>query len=302
VALNCVANGRLLREGPFDRIWIQPAAGDAGGAVGAAFYGHHQVAERPRVANAPDGMGGAYLGPGYSDEEIGHYLDSRGYRHEVEDDPNRWAQRIAELVDQGKVVGLFVGRMEFGPRALGHRSIIGDARSPTMQSTMNLKIKYRESFRPFAPAVLAERAAEYFGIDVESPYMMLVAGVRDELHTNGSGAHAEDLREWVNEVRSGIPAVTHVDHSARLQTVSREQSPEFHSILSAFDALTGCPVMINTSFNVRGEPIVCTPEDAYRCFMRTEMDHLVLGSHLLDKADQPEWTEDARWQEDYILD
>jgi carbamoyltransferase len=209
---------------------------------------------------------------------------------------------VAELIAAGKVVGLFVGRMEFGPRALGHRSIVGDARSPTMQSTMNLKIKYRESFRPFAPAVLAERAAEYFELDVESPYMMLTAPVAERLRTANGRPRSGDLREWVNEVRSEIPAVTHVDYSARLQTVNRRDSPEFHAILSAFDEQTGCPVVINTSFNVRGEPIVCTPEDAYRCFMRTEMDHLVLGGHVLDKADQPPWTEDERWQEDLILD
>ena len=209
---------------------------------------------------------------------------------------------MAELIAAGKVVGLFMGRMEFGPRALGHRSIVGDARSPTMQSTMNLKIKYRESFRPFAPAVLAERAADWFELDGESPYMMLTAPVSERLRSANGQPRSSDLREWVNEVRSEIPAVTHVDYSARLQTVNRRDSPEFHAILTAFDELTSCPVVINTSFNVRGEPIVCTPEDAYRCFMRTEMDYLVLGGHVLDKADQPAWTEDERWQEDLILD
>jgi carbamoyltransferase len=303
VALNCVANGRLLREGPFDRMWIQPAAGDAGGAVGAALHGWYQIAGNPREPDATtDGMSGAYLGPEYSDEEIGRYLRWHGYPGEEIRDPDQWARRIAELVADGRVVGLFVGRMEFGPRALGHRSIIGDPRSSAMQSIMNLKIKYRESFRPFAPSVLAERASEVFDIDVESPYMMLVADVREHLRKPASVARGDDLRAWVNDVRSDIPAVTHVDYSARLQTVRREQSPEFHAVLRAFEQLTGCPVLINTSFNVRGEPIVCTPEDAYRCFMRTEMDHLVLGSWLLDKADQPEWTEDARWQEDYVLD
>jgi len=303
VALNCVANGRLLREGPFDRIWIQPAAGDAGGALGAAFYGWHQIADGPRAAGRTnDGMRGAYLGPSFSDEEIGSYLRWHGYPHEHVGERQGWARRVAELIAAGKVVGLFVGRMEFGPRALGNRSIVGDARSPTMQSTMNLKIKYRESFRPFAPAVLAERASEYFELDVESPYMMLVAEVRERLRAANGRPPSGDLREWVNEVRSEIPAVTHVDYTARLQTVNRRDSPEFHAILSAFDELTGCPVVINTSFNVRGEPIVCTPEDAYRCFMRTEMDHLVLGGHILDKSDQPEWAEDARWQEDLVLD
>jgi len=303
VALNCVANGRLLREGPFDRIWIQPAAGDAGGALGAAFYGWHQIADGPRAAGRTnDGMRGAYLGPSFSDEEIGSYLRWHGYPHEHVGERQGWARRVAELIAAGKVVGLFVGRMEFGPRALGNRSIVGDARSPTMQSTMNLKIKYRESFRPFAPAVLAERASEYFELDVESPYMMLVAEVRERLRAANGRPPSGDLREWVNEVRSEIPGVTHVDYTARLQTVNRRDSPEFHAILSAFDELTGCPVLINTSFNVRGEPIVCTPEDAYRCFMRTEMDHLVLGGHILDKSDQPEWAEDARWQEDLVLD
>jgi carbamoyltransferase len=303
VALNCVANGRLLREGPFDRLWIQPAAGDAGGAVGAALYAWYQIADHPRPRNgAADDMNGAYLGPDFSDEEIERYLRYNHYPHEAEPDAARWARRIAELVADGRVVGLFVGRMEFGPRALGHRSILGDARSPAMQSIMNLKIKYRESFRPFAPAVLAERAADYFDLDVESPYMMLVAQVREHVRTSNGRSSSDDLRKWVNEVRSEIPAVTHVDYSARLQTVNREQSPEFHAILSAFDELTGCPVMINTSFNVRGEPIVCTPEDAYRCFMRTEMDHLVLGSHLLDRTEQPAWSENERWQEDLVLD
>jgi carbamoyltransferase len=303
VALNCVANGRLLREGPFDRIWIQPAAGDAGGAVGAALSGWHQITGHERVADGvTDGMAGAYLGPEFSDEEIARYLRWNGYPADHVDDMGRWASRIAELAADGKVVGLFVGRMEFGPRALGHRSIIGDPRSPAMQSIMNLKIKYRESFRPFAPAVLAERASEVFDIDVESPYMMLTAPVSEALRAQNGHRRDDDLRAWVNEVRSELPAITHVDYSARLQTVDRERSPRFHAILSAFEQLTGCPVLINTSFNVRGEPIVCTPEDAYRCFMRTEMDHLVLGGHLLDKAAQPEWAEDARWQEDLILD
>jgi carbamoyltransferase len=247
-------------------------------------------------------MGGAYLGPEYSDEEIAAYLRSGGYPSTRIEDRAERAEQIARLVADGKVVGLFSGRMEFGPRALGHRSILGDPRSPTMQSVMNLKIKYRESFRPFAPAVLAERAGDWFDIDVESPYMMLVAPLAQRLRAANGNPHGDDLREWVNEVRSAIPAVTHVDYSARLQTVNADQSPEFHAILSAFDALTGCPVMINTSFNVRGEPIVCTPEDAYRCFMRTEMDALVLGGHILDKAAQPAWAEGEEWRADYVLD
>ena len=224
VALNCVANGRLLREGPFERIWVQPAAGDAGGALGAALYGWHQMEGNPREPGGHDGMQGAYLGPGYSDEEIGRYLEAEGYPAERIRDEEEWARRIAELVADGKVVGLFTGRMEFGPRALGHRSIIGDARSPEMQSIMNLKIKYRESFRPFAPAVLAERAQEFFDIPVESPYMMLVASVQEHLWS-ANGREHDDIRSWIGEVRSEIPAVTHVDHSARLQTVNREQSP-----------------------------------------------------------------------------
>ena len=247
-------------------------------------------------------MAGSYLGPAFSDNEIEEYLRSHDYPYRAIRDPKRWATSVAECVADEKVVGLFLGRMEFGPRALGHRSIVGDARSVDMQSTMNLKIKYRESFRPFAPAVLAERASEYFDIDVESPYMMLVAPLCQS-HRNDTGApHPEDLRDWVNDIRSDLPAITHVDYSARLQTVNREQSPEFHSIISAFEELTGCPVIINTSFNVRGEPIVCTPEDAYRCFMRTEMDHLVLGHLLLDKLEQPAWTEDKEWREDLVLD
>ncbi len=309
VALNCVANGRLLREGPFERIWVQPAAGDAGGAVGAALYGWHQVLHQPRAAGAEaDGMAGAYLGPAFPDDEIEAYLRHHGYPYERIDDRTAWAERIAAHVASGEVVGLFTGRMEFGPRALGHRSIIGDPRSPTMQSVMNLKIKYRESFRPFAPAVLAEHAAEWFDLDAESPYMLLVAPVREERCTpaNGRGGRptgdGEDLLAWVNEVRSAIPAVTHVDRSARVQTVSADRSPDFHAVLRAFHRRTGCPVLINTSFNVRGEPIVCTPVDAYRCFMRTEIDRLVLGSCILDKRAQPAWHDDGAWRHELTLD
>jgi carbamoyltransferase len=305
VALNCVANGRLLREGPFERIWLQPAAGDAGGALGAALYAWHHIGDHPRVTDdRTDAMAGAYLGPQYPDDEIESYLRLNGYPFERFDDRSVWAKRIAHAIADGKVVGLFIGRMEFGPRALGHRSIIGDARSADMQSIMNLKIKYRESFRPFAPSVLAERASEFFDIDTESPYMLLVAPVRDSLRRAPVGDRRErdDLRTWVNEVRSDIPAVTHVDYSARVQTVSPRQCADYSAVLEAFDELTGCPVIINTSFNVRGEPIVNTPVDAYRCFMRTEMDELVLGSFVLDKAKQPEWTETGSWRDDYVLD
>jgi len=306
VALNCVANGVLLREGPFERLWIQPAAGDAGGAVGAALYGWHQILDNSReVDGVHDQMQGAYLGPRFGGDEVAAWLDERGYPYERLTGSAR-AERIARAIADGDVVGLLQGRMEFGPRALGHRSIIGDARSPAMQSIMNLKIKYRESFRPFAPAVLDDQASKYFDIEpgIESPYMLLVADVRPELRVDDTHdpERSADLRTWVNEVRSSIPAVTHVDYSARLQTVARETSPEFHAIIEAFDRLTGCPVVINTSFNVRGEPIVCTPEDAYRCFMRTEMDTLVLEDCILRKRDQPEFADTGDWEVDFILD
>jgi carbamoyltransferase len=306
VALNCVANGRLLREGPFENLWIQPAAGDAGGAVGAALYGWHQILGEPReVDEVHDGMQGAYLGPRFGADEIATWLDDRGYPYERLSGAPR-AERIARAIADGDVVGLLQGRMEYGPRALGHRSIVADPRSPAMQSIMNLKIKYRESFRPFAPAVLDDHASKWFEIEpgVESPYMLLVADVRPELRVDDGheGTRDADLREWVNEVRSTIPAVTHVDYSARLQTVARETSPEFHAVIEAFEQLTGCPVVINTSFNVRGEPIVCSPEDAYRCFMRTEMDTLVLEDCILTKAAQPPFADDAAWEVDFVLD
>jgi carbamoyltransferase len=306
VALNCVANGKLLRDGPFDRIWIQPAAGDAGGAVGAAYYGWHQVLDNPRRADGVhDAMQGAYLGPQFASDEIAAWLDANGYPYERLSGKAR-ARRVAACMARGEVVGMLQGRMEFGPRALGHRSIIGDPRSSSMQSTMNLKIKYRESFRPFAPAVLDDQASKVFEIEpgIESPYMLLVAGVRPELRTvpDAEPARSADLRTWVNEVRSTLPAITHVDYSARLQTVAPDTSPQFHAVIEAFDELTGCPVVINTSFNVRGEPIVCTPEDAYRCFMRTEMDTLVLEDCILSKGDQPEFADAGGWQHDFVLD
>jgi carbamoyltransferase len=245
-------------------------------------------------------MRGAYLGPSFGDDEIAAWLTARGLSgHEIASAD--WARTIAAEIAAGKVVGLLQGRMEFGPRALGGRSIIGDARSPAMQSIMNLKIKYRESFRPFAPSCLEERVGEYFEIDRPSPYMLLVADVRRERRNARNGA-ASPIRERIHQVRSDIPAVTHVDYSARLQTVSRETNPRYWELIRAFEELTGCAVIINTSFNVRGEPIVCTPEDAYRCFMRTEMDRLVLGSFLLRKEEQPPWTEPKDWREDYVLD
>ena len=286
VALNCVANARLRRDGPFEELWVQPAAGDAGGAVGAALYGWHQIADGPRTPTpGRDQMQGTYLGPRFDSDEIAAWLDEEGLPH-TRLAPGERADRVAELVAEGKVVGLFQGRMEFGPRALGHRSIIGDPRDPELQSRMNLKIKYRESFRPFAPSVLAERAGEWFDLDGLSPHMMFTAPVHPD-HRRDPGEAPDDVRDWVNQVRSDIPAVTHVDGSARLQTVSAEEAPDFHAMLAAFEARTGCPVLVNTSFNVRGEPIVCTPEDAYACFARTEMDALVLEDCVLLREEQP---------------
>jgi len=302
VALNCVANGKLLREGPFKDIWIQPAAGDAGGAVGAALLGWHQYLGNVRVASPEDSMKGAYLGPEFSDSEIKEYLDMQAIpfksvsRSEI-------PEQVADLIANEKVVGWFQGRMEFGPRALGARSILGDARSPRMQSIMNLKIKFRESFRPFAPSVLAEKAKEYFDIDRTSPYMLLVADV--------APAHRLPMREQEDAlfgidklkiIRSSIPAVTHVDYSARIQSVHKETNPLYHALIAAFQKKYHCPVIINTSFNVRGEPIVCTLEDAYRCFMRTEMDYLMLGPYLLDKKEQKPLTKDDDWQNEFALD
>ncbi len=304
VALNCVANGKLLREGIFDDIFIQPAAGDAGGALGAAlavWYG--ELGGQRAVDGVHDALGGSYLGPEFSAEQIGAYLDAQGYPYTRLDDDAAWAAHLAHILATEHVVGLFQGRMEFGPRALGHRSIIGDPRSPKMQSVMNLKIKYRESFRPFAPSCLEERVGEYFEIDRPSPYMLLVAPVKAERCLPLAGDERElDLMEWVNRPRSDLPAITHVDHSARIQTVSRHASPRYHGLISAFEAETGCGVIINTSFNVRGEPIVCTPEDAYRCFMRTEMDYLSLGPFVLDKKAQPRWEEAADWRDEFVLD
>jgi len=303
VALNCVGNGRLLREGPFKRLWIQPAAGDAGGAVGVALAVHHKVLGEPRrVAAAGDGMAGSYLGPAYPDAEIREFLDGVGATYEYLPTA-RMLDRAAELLAGEKVVGWFQGRMEFGPRALGARSILGDPRSPRMQSVMNLKIKYRESFRPFAPSVLREHVAEWFDLDADSPYMLLVAPVSDQ-HRIAMTAEQERLFgiERLNVPRSGIPAVTHVDYSARIQTVHRDTNPLYHALLERFLDRTGCPVVVNTSFNVRGEPVVCSPRDAWLCFMRTEMDALVIGSFVLLKADQKALENDADWRQQYELD
>lgn len=293
VALNCVANGRLLREGPFEEIWIQPAAGDAGAALGAALDAHHIHFGAPRQVepNARSPQGGSYLGPGYSRPEIEAFLESYGYPFRALADSER-AEAIAAELAQGKVVGHFSGRSEFGPRALGNRSILGDPRNPEMQATLNLKIKFRESFRPFAPTVLRERVAEFFELDADSPYMLLVAPVRPERRLPFRKDPAADVLDLVRIPRSDIPAVTHVDYSARIQTLVREDNPDYYDLIAAFDRRTGCPVVVNTSFNVRGEPIVNTPREAYRCFMRTNMDVLVLGHCILHKEDQPPFPEE----------
>ncbi|MBS0015202.1 MAG: carbamoyltransferase [Arthrospira sp. SH-MAG29] len=335
VALNCVANGRLLREGPFKDIWIQPAAGDAGGALGAALAVWYQYCEQPRLVKQPvtieneieleaaagtetavatitprvipstapaDMMKGSYLGPSFSNSDIQDYLNSIDakymYLADVELMP-----RLAEILADGNVVGWFQGRMEFGPRALGGRSIIGDPRNTKMQSVMNLKIKYRESFRPFAPSVLAERVADYFEHNTHSPYMLMVAPVKESRRIPMTSEQEQLFGiEKLNIPRSEIPAITHVDYSARIQTVHPETNPRYHSLISHFEQLTGCGLLVNTSFNVRGEPIVCTPEDAYRCFMRTEMDYLVLENYLLAKTSQTPWSQDESWKNEFELD
>lgn len=303
VALNCVANGRILREGIFDDLWIQPAAGDAGGSLGAALLAWHKVLGGDRVViKGKDTQKGSYLGPSFSDEEVETFLKINQIPFEKHAETEIPAL-IADLLIQGRVIGWFQGRMEFGPRALGARSIIGDARLPSMQAQMNLKIKFRESFRPFAPSVMIEKVSEYFDIDRESPYMLLVADVRKDKQRKMT-SREEQL--WgidkLNVSRSTIPAVTHVDYSARIQTVSKETNPLYHATIEEFYRKTDCPVIINTSFNVRGEPIVCSPEDAYRCFMRTHMDCLVMGSYVLDKKKQPEWKDDVDWKQEFELD
>jgi len=286
VALNCVANGKVLRDGKFDHIWIQPAAGDAGGAVGAALAAFHQFKGGARSVAASDGMSGAFLGPEFSQSEIERRLAEAGARFSVLNEDEMIEATAKALADQF-AVGWFQGRMEFGPRSLGARSILGDPRSPAMQKNLNLKVKYRESFRPFAPAVLREDVGQWFELDSDSPYMLIVADVRaDKRRTMSAEERALFGIEKLNVARSEIPAVTHVDYSARIQTVSAETNPRFHRLLMAFKAQTGCPVLVNTSFNVRGEPIVCTPEDAFRCFMGNELDLLVIGNCVLRKSDQ----------------
>lgn len=303
VALNCVANGKLLRERVFEDIWIQPAAGDAGGALGAALVVWHQYLGNERsVETGKDAMQGAYLGPEYKNGDISVFLQKNNIPF-TELPTENIAPTVARLIAEEKVIGWFQGRMEFGPRALGSRSIIGDARSPKMQETMNLKIKFRESFRPFAPSVLQERVSDYFEIDRSSPYMLLVADVKKERQQQMSEEQKRLFGlEKLKITRSDIPAITHVDYSARIQTVHRETNPLYHQLISEFEKEQGCAVIINTSFNVRGEPIVCTPEDAYRCFMRTNMDYLVLGNYLLDKREQKLLKEESDWKKEFELD
>lgn len=301
VALNCVANGKIIRQSPFKHLWVQPAAGDAGGALGAAMTVWHEFLSKPRQSSTSDAMQGAYLGPAFSNQKIKQFLDQKQIPYQQLDDAELMPH-LAELMDQGNVLGWFNGRMEFGPRSLGARSIIGDARNRKMQSQMNLKIKYRESFRPFAPAVKADKVSEWFEIDQPSPYMLLVADVVHHKLLDLTEADACFGIEKLNQIRSEIPAVTHVDNSARIQTVHTSTNSRFYALLDAFEKLTGCPVLVNTSFNVRGEPIVQSPEDAYRCFMCTEMDYLVLENCLLSKQQQPEYKERIYWKNDYVLD
>jgi carbamoyltransferase len=303
VALNCVANGKLLRSGLFDDIWIQPAAGDAGGAVGCALFTWYQYLNNQRKAdNKIDFMHGAYLGPAFKNGSIESFLKKNKYSYQTLTDAEL-PEKIADLIAKQKVIGWFQGRMEFGPRALGSRTIIGDARSPEMQKTMNLKIKYRESFRPFAPSVRAENISDYFEIDRESPYMLLVANVQKDKQVKMSDEQKSYFGlEKLNVVRSEVPAITHVDYSARIQSVNRKTNPRYHEMITKFNDKYGCPVIVNTSFNVRGEPIVCTPEDAYTCFMRTQMDYLVMGNYLLDKKKQKSLKGDSDWQTEFELD
>ena len=309
VALNCVANGRVLREGPFDQVWIQPAAGDAGGSLGAALLTWYHQLDHPRSVVLPDAQRGSLLGPSYDNGDIRQFLDAAGADYRTVDE-SVLIDEVAHLLDQGQIIGWFHGAMEFGPRALGNRSIIGDARNGDMQQVMNLKIKFRESFRPFAPCVLREHVSEVFDMrpNEDNPYMLLVAPVRDELRTELTPEqqrqqHDDDLRVRASVPRSSLPAITHVDYSARVQTVDAQRHGRYHRLMQRFHELTGCPVIVNTSFNIRGEPIVCTPEDAYRCFMATDMDVLVLEDQILLKRSQPGGQHDAEsYRAQYILD
>lgn len=303
VALNCVANGIIQREGPFKNLWLQPAAGDAGGSLGGAQFVWHQLWDNPRNPEKPDSQTGSYLGPRFSNEQIKNYLDSANAGYKYYECEEMLCDEIAKLVDDGKVVGLMHGRMEFGPRALGSRSIIGDPRNTDMQATMNLKIKFRESFRPFAPSCLAERAADYFDLDTESPYMLLVAPVRQDRRKPLTEEQQNLFGiDKLNIPRSDLPAITHVDYSARIQTVDPQRNPRYYKILKAFEKLTGCGVVVNTSFNIRGEPIVCRPEEAYRCFMFTDMDALVLENFICLKEDQPPMEGSEEYKKEFKLD
>ncbi len=303
VALNCVANGQLLRSKIFDDIFIQPAAGDAGGALGCAYIAWYQHLSNKRKADGKnDFMNGAYLGPGFSNEEIKKYLDEKDYKYRILTD-TELPEEIADLINEQNVIGWFQGRMEFGPRALGNRTIIGDSRSAETQKTINLKIKYRESFRPFAPSIREENISEYFDIDRPSPYMLLVADVKKDKQL----PMTEEQRSYfglkkLNISRSEVPAITHVDYSARIQSVSKHTNKRYHDMLTVFNEKYGCPVIVNTSFNVRGEPIVCTPKDAYLCFMRTEMDYLIMNNYLLSKKEQKPLNKDSNWMSEFELD
>lgn len=305
VALNCVANGKLLKENIFENIWIQPAAGDAGGALGSAYIAHFYLlnGNRPDMNNTMDRQSGSFLGPAYSNQEIEAFLKRNNYPAQFIADQEIKNNLLAKDLDEGKIIGFFAGRMEFGPRSLGARSIIGDARNADMQSKMNLKIKFRESFRPFAPAVIFEDVSKYFEIEEESPYMLFVAPVNTSIRKEKKeNDDHEDMITMINEIRSELPAITHVDYSARIQTVHPETNPSFYNLLNAFKKRTGSSVLVNTSFNVRGEPIVCSPQDAYTCFMRTEIDVLVLGDYILYKGDQPVTQKDENWKAQYQLD
>jgi carbamoyltransferase len=303
VALNCVGNGRILREGPFENIWIQPAAGDAGGALGAALFVWYQYLENSRIADGKkDFQRGSYLGPKFENGYICEYLKSSDIPF-IELSDEQIPEKVADLLAEQKVIGWFQGRMEFGPRALGNRSIIGDARSSRMQETINLKIKFREGFRPFAPSVIKEKASDYFEIGTESPYMLLVAPVNKKIRREMSDEEQQLFGlAQLKVVRSSIPAVTHIDYSARLQTVGEDDNPLYYRMLKKFDEKYGCPVVINTSFNVRGEPIVCTPQDAYLCFMRTNMDYLVMGNFLIEKREQKPLDKDIEWLREFDWD
>jgi carbamoyltransferase len=304
VALNCVANGKLLRSGIFEDLWIQPAAGDAGGALGAAYAVWYIREGNKRILNcSPDAMHGGYLGPSFSDREIERILGGYGAVSSYYDSFDELAKLVATRLADGKVIGWFQGRMEYGPRALGNRSILGDARNPEMQKKLNLKIKYREGFRPFAPSVVQEDVQEYFELDRPSPYMLLVAPVRAEKRIPlPKGYNGQSLYERLYFLRSDLPAITHIDYSARIQSVDKNVNPRYWQLIQQFKKLTGYGVIVNTSFNVRGEPIVCSPQDAYRCFMRTEMDYLVIGNYMLDKRDQPKFTDTADWKTEFKLD